>query len=112
MAVSHDPNLQIYVAKRDIPIYQRDAIWGLAVLGVFICGLLVGWLMLPAPVQNTARQSSALVTDNQVLAEQDEINRTLGESIAQLEAVLAGDVCGAEAMTRVTAISESPATRR
>ncbi|NJN45396.1 MAG: hypothetical protein HC808_01665 [Candidatus Competibacteraceae bacterium] len=47
MAIQHDPGLHVYVSKSDIPSYQRDWVWGTAVLFVFICGLLTTWLLTP-----------------------------------------------------------------
>lgn len=100
MALSHDPGLQVYVSKKDIPFCQRDAVWGLAAIAVFICGLLVGWLVLSAMLGRSGQRDAAL-------AQQQAVNQTLQDDIAQLEAVLADDVCSLEAVNRVSAIAES-----
>ncbi|MEE4379351.1 MAG: hypothetical protein V2J55_17840 [Candidatus Competibacteraceae bacterium] len=104
MAIQHDPGLQIYVSKSDIPSYQRDWVWGAAVLFVFICGLLTTWLLTPnlASVQPTA----GIAED--ALARQETVNQQLQTQIARLETLLASkEFCNADTVTAVQKVLDN-----
>lgn len=91
----HD-QFTIYAAEVAIPRYQRAGIWGLAALGILLCGLVAGWLFGDkyAPIWDDARSGSLKSVDGAaLLARQEAVNKQLRERIARLRLALAGDAC-------------------
>ncbi|MCP5158839.1 MAG: hypothetical protein H6974_01680 [Gammaproteobacteria bacterium] len=84
----------IYDAEVAIPRYQRAWVWGVAALVILLCGAVAGGLLGSRLVTQLGVWSDReAVNSAALLARQNAINEQLRERIAQLEQVLAGDVC-------------------
>jgi hypothetical protein len=95
----------LYAAEAAIPRYQRAGVWGLAALGILLCGLAAGWLFGGAAVRawDGARSDGARSVDGTaLLARQEAVNQQLRERIAHLEQALSGDACTPAALEALT----------
>lgn len=94
------PQFTMYAAEAAIPRYQRAGIWGLAALGILLCGLAAGWLMGGAGLSSRdGAQFTIPMTDGAaLLARHEAVNSELRERIAGLEQALRGDACAPVAL--------------
>ncbi len=94
------PQFTMYAAEAAIPRYQRAGSWGLAALGILLCGLAAGWLMGGAGLSSRGgAQFTIPMTDGAaLLARREAVNSELRERIAGLEQALRGDACAPAAL--------------
>lgn len=98
MSAPESSPFAVYTTEAEIPRYQRAWVWGVAALGILLCGIATGWLLNRSTVQSLHEHKEQPTDAATLLGRQEAVNQQLRDHVARLEQALNHDPCSQAAL--------------